>query len=161
MVQENIDQLAPVIPPETVSFWPLQPGWYIVSILFLILVAYVFYRIFKRYRRNAYRKQALNLLQEMEQIKTENRLGRLNYLLKATALKAYPRAEAAGLYGQEWLEFLSFTGGNLPFTEAPYQYLASSDYSGTSSLKQEEWTKIAFMAKNWIEKHKSFDKSKL
>ena len=158
MQDKSIDQLAPIIPPETVSFWPPQPGWYVVLFLLILVLAYLGYRIWKYRRKNAYRKAAMVRL---EKLRTEN-MGKdaiimVNQLLKATAIAGFDRNEVASLHGDEWLEFLDRSAYMNSFMNEPGRLLANSSFIDmrTVEFKESDQRKIFEISQKWIKDHKA------
>ena len=96
------DRLAPV-------------GWCVLVLLLLWLG----WRFWKRWQANAYRREALRELGEIETAPE-----RLPELLKRVALVAYPRAEVAELSGDAWLGFLDGTLGSTDFTSGCREVVA-------------------------------------
>ena len=154
---KEIIQLEPLIPPETVSFWPPQPGWYVLAIILLIASAYGVYRIIKYKKRNAYRKLALKELENLSsQNVTPTAVVGLNRLLKLTALSGYPRKEVADLTGEPWLEFLDKTCKRKGFKQTPAQVLSEISYRPVDQieLSQKDWSDLILLSAVWIKKHK-------
>jgi hypothetical protein len=92
-----------------ISWWPLAPGWW--GLLALVLMAagatYLRRRAYWRSWKGEARK-ALDLLDA--QLKNGNRqeiAARLSTLLRRIAMQRYSRAECAGLWGQDWLRWLT------------------------------------------------------
>ena len=74
----------------------------------------------RRFRKNRYRRLALEELavieQELQQPERRAKaLAEIPVLLKWTALAAFPRSEVAGLSGEKWLAFLDKTIGGKRF----------------------------------------------
>lgn len=107
----DLQNLHDIVVPTPVPWLPPAPGWYALGgtvLLFLLWDAAVLYR---RWRRNAYRRQALVELAELESALGTDKpvhllLPRVAELLKRTALAAYGRVAVASLSGQPWLDFL-------------------------------------------------------
>ena len=158
MQDKTIDQLAPIIPPETVSFWPPQPGWYVVLTLLILITAYLGYRVWKYNRKNAYRKTAMVRL---EKLRTENSIKEsiimVNQLLKATAIAGFNRDEVASLHGDEWLTFLDRSASMNSFMNEPGRLLANSSFidMGTVEFKETDQKIIFEISQKWIKDHKA------
>ena len=156
MQETNIDQLAPVIPPETVSFWPPQPGWYVLFGLLLFVLCYALYRYIIHRKKNRYRSIALREVQSLPVQKPDiSELILLNRILKATALQGFPRSTVAALYGEEWLHFLDSTAVGSNFKEAG-DLLVNSSYhkAETLEIESQQWANLLVISKYWIKKHK-------
>ncbi len=158
-VQESITQeFVPILPPEPVSFWPPQPGWYVVIALLLFLMGFIAYKLVQKKRRNAYRKRALEEHEKLSVLTYHPKLiPQLNTLLKITALQAgFPRAKIAGLTGREWIDFLEQTAMDNQFTSSQSRLLSLGSYASMEQVKVDsgEWNQILFLTEHWILKHK-------
>ena len=153
----KVNNLEPITAPEPVSFWPPQPGWYVVIAILVVLLIYGIYRYIQHKRRNAYRKRAL---QELDKLSTrpvdQALLADLNALLKVTALKGYPRNMVADLTGTPWLEFLDRTDSKSEFKDAPGNLLAKASFVQADNLQlnQNDWNELIRMSQGWIKSHK-------
>jgi len=124
--------------PEAVGWWPLAPGWWLLLAL-LASGLVVLVRIWlARRARAAARRHALRELERCRSAYAEHgnavRLGsELSELLRRTMLAYAPRADVAGLTGDEWLAWLDrdldpprFVGGaGRHLLELPYRNPAS------------------------------------
>ena len=156
-MQETIKGMEPIIPPESVSFWTPQPGWYFVLVLVLGLFGYVVYAYFQYRKRNKYRRIALIELTKLEnQPDPAALLPLLNRILKATALAGYPRDEVASLHGKPWLEFLDRTESSCSYTTKG-ELLADTVYREPTSVEIDAQTfqELLEMGNIWIKKHRT------
>ena len=106
---DPLAQLRDIHLPDGVAWWPPAPGWYVVLELALLAALIYAIRWAVRYRRAAYRRDALARLQSLPKDKTG--CAALADLLKRTALATYPRQQVAHLSGTAWLSWLADTGG--------------------------------------------------
>ena len=140
-----LSQLAPLREPAAISWWPAAPGWWILLALSVTLLTGVFLRLRKRRRKNAYRRIALAALEELRSRQAGK--DELNRLLKAAALRAYPREQVAGLHGAAWQQFLA--------SSCPK--VASGAFAELDTLYQREpWPVSGHLfeaAENWIRQH--------
>ena len=138
-------QLAPLREPVAISWWPLAPGWWILLALSVALLAGVFLWLRERRRKTAYRRIALAALEELRS--REAGKNELNWLLKAAALKAYPREQIAGLHGTAWQQFLA--------SSCPK--VASDAFTELDTLYQREPSPVSSdlldAAEHWIRQH--------
>ena len=97
--------------PETLGWWPLAPGWWVVIVAALAALLYLAWRWHKAWKFNAPRRHALRELARFEAEYLEHRnpvtLGKqLSELLRRGMLAYAPRDEVAGLTGEAWLRWL-------------------------------------------------------
>lgn len=139
---ELLDLLEPIPQPQPVSMLPQTQGWLWLGLLLLVLVVWIGRQLLTRWRSNAYRREALK-----EIASAKNDPARIAEILRRTALKAYPRGQVAGLYGEEWLAFLNRTGTG--FGEAAGQVLVATPYKPAAESVDLEPAAI-----RWIRTHK-------
>ena len=122
--------------PEPVSWWPQTLGWYILGLLLLLALAWFGWRLWQRYRRNAYRREGLA---ELDDIATDPEgLRRLPYLLRKSALAAVPRSEVAALRGGDWIAWLNRSAGSELFTDSDGQMLDRLAFADAGLLALDE-----------------------
>ena len=102
--EDLIQQLAPLRAPEPIGWWPLAPVWWVVISLVAIGLGFLCFKLLQRYQRNAYRREALQWLSELQDESADAQA--LNRALKATALQAYDATSVASLSGDGWIRFL-------------------------------------------------------
>ena len=83
-----------------------------LAVVVLVALACIIAWLVRRYRRNAYRRQALLQLQALQAEHREHGddrgyIEQVNALLKSVALAAYPRADVASRHGEAWRNFLN------------------------------------------------------
>ncbi|WP_166423119.1 DUF4381 domain-containing protein [Paraglaciecola sp. 20A4] len=100
-----LDELKDIhIPPE-ISTWPPAYGWWLVAVFILLALSAIALTVYKRYRYNAARR---NALQELALISNQQPdwPSKTNALLKRVCLNYMPAYKTANLYGQSWSELL-------------------------------------------------------
>lgn len=55
----SLQQLADLILPENIHWWPLAPGWYVLVFLLVMLLVFMFYKKRQHYIKNQYRREAI------------------------------------------------------------------------------------------------------
>ncbi len=75
----------------------------------------------------------------------------LSELLRRAALARYPRAEVAGLTGEQWLAFLARQGGDPAFTGAAGRWLVEGPYRVQVTVPPAEATALLAAARRWLE----------
>ncbi|NND66923.1 MAG: DUF4381 domain-containing protein [Halioglobus sp.] len=148
---DPLAQLAPLRQPEQISWWPPAPGWWVLAAVLLALLAFALYRLWQRYQRNAYRRQALRQLALLREEASDSRefVTALNALLKSTALAAYPRRDIAAQHGARWCTFLNDS------LEPEQQFAAEfidAAYTGADVALDRE--RLAHSAECWIRRHR-------
>lgn len=136
MEQDPLSQLRDIHLPEPGGLWPPAPGWWILLVLALILVALVSWWLIRRHRRNRWLVQALSELDQLaaEPNRDTNWFGRLNQLLKRSARHQYPEQTPESLSGDGWVDFLLDTcptGSNV--TRATVETLVASSWQPVPS----------------------------
>lgn len=126
---DPLSQLRDIHLPASVGWWPPAIGWWLLALLLISVIVGSIYWLVWRYRRLAYKREALA---HMETIKArylssrddQQLLSELSSLLKRTAITRYGRDEIAGMAGNQWLTFLDRTGQTSEFSEGSGRVLA-------------------------------------
>jgi hypothetical protein len=110
--QDPLAALNPLREPHLVGWWPMAPGWWLLIGLVVLGLAFAAFRLWRRHRRNAYRRAAQRQLQEIQSRFRDHGdasrcLAEVNALLKSVALVAYPRRQIAPVSGDPWLAILN------------------------------------------------------
>jgi len=144
--------------PAPVDWWPLAPGWWVLIILVLAgLIAGVIY-LRRHIKRNAYRRQALEQLQLLENTPERDSrwLQSLNELLKRCAQSAYPQGNTASLHGEKWRHFLQQQASKVFAAPEVLNLLSSGGYRSDkeiSSALTEHANNLVEFSKQWINQH--------
>lgn len=153
LVQQK--DLGPLMEPEPIQFSFNTPGWYIVGALLILLFLFIIYRRVKLYRRNAYRREALKEIKELNNSGSKTELSQelctLMMILKLVALKAYGRQKVATLHGRSWLEFLESKSRNTSFKQ--FEKVISGAIYQNKAPDANELTKLKGLSKKWIQNH--------
>lgn len=141
-----------ILLPESVSLWPSTLGW---KLLGIVLMTYILIKVVREIRhwwRNRYRREALRRLLALA---PDAQLAALPFLLKTTALKAFPREQVAALSGKPWLDFLDAHCAAVSFCDGAGERLLEIAY-----LPRERWklsrtqeNELIEMSRTWIEQH--------
>lgn len=141
---------------EPVSFLPATKAWWWLAGAVILWLVYRGYRVFERWRRNRYRREAVAWLREaVSRINRDELLQQLPVLLKVTAMHAYGRERVASLEGSAWLGFLRRHGPQDCFTEeigAALLEVAYADPAHWSDVSNQGGALIAAV-ETWIEHH--------
>jgi cbb3-type cytochrome oxidase subunit 3 len=133
MPTDPLDKLKDIHLPDAVSWWPLAPGWWILLVLFLLMIAiaiYLYIRSQRKSRQEIIIEQALQLFDSLQEqsLNPKALIMELSKLLRRTAISLYGRGKVANLAGQHWLLFLNDYGSTKAFTEGVGQALADQPY---------------------------------
>ena len=149
----SLDNLHDIVMPEAVSWWPLAPGWYVLLVIVVGLAINFAIRAMRRYRRNAYRREALAMLLNAS-ADPSSLSSEVAVLLKRTALSAFPREQVASLTGEGWLAFLDRTGATKDFSQGAGRVLGGGQY-GVDALSEFESAALLSAAVSWIRNHRT------
>lgn len=149
----SLQYLHDIVVPDPVSWWPPAPGWYGVLLLLLTVTIGMGARAVRRWQRNAYRREALALLDELaDREPGADWMVHLAAILKRTALSAFPREQVAALSGAAWLQFLDQTGRTIAFSQGPGQLLADLTYARQPLLPADA-SALLETVRAWIKQH--------
>jgi hypothetical protein len=147
-----IKGIAEVLPPEPVSWLPATAGWKVLALLALSFAGWLAYRRLKRWRRNRYRREALRELAGLQQLSPAQRLEAIAVVLKATALRAWPRHEVAALSGASWTGWLAGAGAEL--SDPSRELLAGGQYRSAAAVDEAAVERLQAEVAGWIRSHR-------
>jgi hypothetical protein len=142
--------------PPPIGLWPLAKGWYILSLVVVVLLLFLVYAVVRFIQKGRGKRQALRVLQTYQLDYLTNRntqvsAARISELLRRVALVYYPREAVASLQGQAWIDFLNQNSKNIDFNPVsllllacPYQPMAN----------QEDLKPLFQTAKQWIKQRR-------
>lgn len=149
-----LEQLHGIHAPAEIGWWPPAPGWWILALT--ILCSLVFLIRWRRQVRaqNAYRKQAIAKLKQLQPTASVAYLNAVNALLKQTALTAFPqqRHHLASLSGEPWCRWLESVSPGLTITSNARAALGSGRYQAEPVFDPSELFNIAWQ---WLANHSS------
>lgn len=157
MTETALRTMRDIVTPTPVSWLPQTWGWGLLAGIILALLATWVFIALRRYRRNAYRREALRILETIQaDMATPERrsdgVRKISALLKQTALAAWPRESVAAITLDRWTAFLrgSVNGKEeQSLTSAlALEYRASGE-----ALSDEACDEVIANARQWIEKH--------
>ena len=140
---ELLDLLEPVPEPPPVSLWPQTEGWIWLGVIAAVGAAWLIRRWLMARRADAYRRAALK-----EIAAAGDDPAVLAEIVRRAALAAFPRAQVAGTYGEDWLAFLDRSYDGTGFSEGPGRALASAPYAPAANAPG-----LAALAAEWVRRH--------
>ena len=143
--------LRPLHLPPPISWWPPAPGWWLLALVIVGLVAAIWYSR----KRTVLRRTALKELQALELGDNSSSviITAVNRLLKRYALVCFPHETVASLTGTEWLRFLEKNGGSGRVSHELEQELLEAAYRPEVDSRFDDSALIAF-ARSWIKSNK-------
>lgn len=161
MTEAALRSLKDIAIPEPISWMPQTWGWALVAGLLAVITLVLGLRRLRRYRANAYRREALLLLHDIEEkisdpARRHDGVHDLAELLKRVALAGWPREEVATISGASWVKFLG-EHGNPASAHLLASLLDDFEYQGNETLDTipanvgDDWTSSA---RRWIEGHR-------
>jgi len=149
--------LKDIVVPAPVSWMPQTWGWLIVALLLLFAILLWCALAYRRWRKNAYRREALKHLEEIEAAvrdagKRARALNDLGELVKRTALAAWPREDVAATSGSAWAAFL-VAHGDMTNSEGFHRFFDDLEYQAGTPVSTEVADGLVRDARRWIEGH--------
>jgi hypothetical protein len=160
-----LDQLAPLISPEPVHWWPPAPGWWLLGLMLLGMVAALWrlrHRLVTRKPRaqpeaplDPQRQEALIELSRLSKPyggqPTSQWLQQLNGLLKRLCRIRYPDDHPHTLSGRAWLAFLDSRCPAAGLTR--WMILVEGAYRAECRLDDKAIDGLEQSVDIWIRKH--------
>ncbi len=156
-MNDTIPALGQLIEPAPIQFSFGAPGWYILGGILLIVLCVGVFLSWKHYRKNHYRRMALQWLQQEEQrliaAKEEAQLVyTANMLIKRIAMQLYGR-EIASLRGKDWLDFIKQTDRSVCFNDEDIELLDAL-YTSDGQINNDRAVSFVNKTKHWIKTHR-------
>lgn len=157
MTETALRSLHDIAVPPPVSWLPQTWGWAALAVLLGIAVLAALLVWLRRYRRNAYRREALRLLDGIEAdirspASREKGVHELSELLKRTALAAWPRSDVAALTGQAWLQRMDSRGAYKALARL-LDDLEYHDSAAIAALPPDSANELILNSRRWIRRH--------
>ncbi|WJH41595.1 DUF4381 domain-containing protein [Aliirhizobium terrae] len=158
MTEMALRSLHDIVMPQPISWMPQTWGWATLAALLLLLLLAIAILAVRRFRRNAYRRDAVRQLAKLEGEMTDaarrgDAIRELAELLKRTALAAWPRAQVATLAGAGWAQFLGRSGSVGQPLATLLDDLEYREDATFASLSEEQMKHTLRAARQWIEEH--------
>jgi hypothetical protein len=156
-----LDQLRDIHLPEPISWWPPAPGWWLLALSVCALLGWLLTWLYRRYRANSYRREALHQLQQLQSDSDpQEQLQALFILLKQTANCAYPNRYPSSLTIDAFVEFLKFSCHKAVFNDM-HTDLQVLLYGKQQSDQAVDLERLFKDAQVWIKKHMLEDQLEL
>ncbi|MDK4742520.1 DUF4381 domain-containing protein [Rhizobium sp. CNPSo 3464] len=157
MTEIALRSLRDIAVPPPVSWMPQTWGWAVLATILVVVLLVVFLRWLKAYRANAYRREALAQLAEIEEkirdpVARGDGLRELAALLKRVMLAGWGRPAVAEIAGAAWVRFLSEHGDEKAST-ALERLLDDLEYHGNAEPPPDVVDQAVPAARSWIGHH--------
>ena len=139
--------------PDTVSWWPPAPGWWVLSIFALGAVMWLVYRV----RRGPVPRPRQDAAAALQRISEQfHRHGDVHELLSGLSVLlrrigiTYLSRDRAGLTGVAWYQQLNTLVGKEVFTSRSIEILCQAPYRRDVTLDSAELTGLIEQSRQWI-----------
>lgn len=149
---DPLAQLRDIHLPEAISWWPLAPGWWVVSALLIAGLAYVSHFLWQRHHAFTYRRQALAQVKQLPNDSQHQRITALFALLKRVAVSAYPELHLSSLNQAEFIDFLNQTCPKAGFDQLPADW-QTLFYAKHTEVPIELVDQLVLSSTQWIKRH--------
>ena len=151
-----LQQLRDIHLPADVSALPPAWGWWLLGVIVLAVLIGVPYYFWRRYRRNAFKREALAELAHLQtRYKSSPQeialVDDIAALIKRVAITCYGREEVAGRTGDRWLQFLDQSGNTRGFTQGPGRALGANRFRPEQTLDADA---LIDLSRDWIQKQR-------
>jgi len=132
-LQDPLVNLRGIHLPTPIAAWPFAPGWYVLFIITVLLLAWSIIKMWKMWRQYRFVKVVmfeLNLIKKEYFEKSDHcaTAAKTSILLRRTALAIYPTQGVAAIVGEAWLCFLDKTSQTQGFTQGAGRLLITAPY---------------------------------
>lgn len=146
--------------PESISWWPLAPGWWItLGLLALAAVTVYLLKIFRDKQQLG--KQSMQefttLVSQYQQDRDARQLlTSLSQLLRRVCITQFDDENIASLTGEAWLDFLDDALSNhkhqssLSFRGELGNYLVTAQYKKSISIDEQRLDHLLILSKAWL-----------
>lgn len=148
VINSSIGQL---IEPEPIGYSFNTPGWYLVLGVLLLVTLVIALVQYRKYLKNAYRREALARVEELVQSDQDSMAYEINKLLKIVAIRVFGRERVAAMFGIQWFNFLNSASNSQ--LNVDFEEFDKAIYNTGYSLGEKEKTKLVELATTWIKKH--------
>ncbi|MCO6358687.1 DUF4381 domain-containing protein [Roseivirga pacifica] len=135
--------------PPPVSFTFEATGWHALAWVLLVLAIVAAALFYRNYKRNAYRRNALEELRKVSD--GAHPFPHALVVLKSVAIQVFSREKVGALHGEEWCAFLEKTANGVSFLAFSNEIRALVYKDEVPS--QEVQSAILSNAKMWVKSH--------
>ncbi|WP_295890501.1 DUF4381 domain-containing protein [uncultured Vibrio sp.] len=142
--------------PEPIDMLPQTLGWKALAVVAVIGAVYYSTVAYRKWKRNAYKRQALSQLEAIAstQATTATKAQTYNQILKKVASESFGNRRVSSLHGEVWSQFLKDTC-QIEADEALLQRWQTNLYKSETEMDELDLTHLAVWTKKWISTHKA------
>ena len=138
--------------PTAGGWWPPAVGWWIVGVTLIVLLVILIAFAARHWKKGKARRQVIASLKKVNVGQSSSAaIQEMSELIKRFAISEFGREKVSGLYGSDWLEFLSQTGKEKnDFLNGPGKCLEEGPYRRSPQVDIEslrsvliDWCKTA------------------
>ena len=155
IAEASLNNLNDIIVPDAVGFFPLAPGWIIVTVLILALLFHFAFKAYSRYQRSLYKREAMKELESYSKESRDEILALLT-LAKRVGIAAYGRDQIAKLSGENWWDFME-QYSKVKIDKALREELSDFLYDDSRQHESIPYVTVKEMVTLWIKTHKDGD----
>lgn len=139
--------------PDSISWWPLAWGWWLLLLGGIALII-LLYQLIRYIIRKTPVKTAKTLLADIKQNKqmdNAQKVRELSVLLRRVAMSVAPETDVAGLTSTAWLAFLDAPMQTPSFSEGIGACLADAPYRRVV-LSDADLAQLIKLCENWLKR---------
>ncbi len=153
-MMENRLPLRDIHLPDSISWWPPAPGWWLLLVLTLLLLG-LGYLLYKRLRRPLLHKSAREELAGITDRYQQHGdkqllLQDLSSLLRRIGISYLGREQAAGITGDSWYQQLNQLGARQDFSPALIELLSAAPYQPSPRLSEQDIDALVLQIRRWL-----------
>lgn len=136
--------------PDPISWWPIAPGWWLLT-AFILIVAFSLYFFIKRMLRTTLKKEASKALNQIESSfqTTKNAsqcISEISLFLRRAMISQ--NSEVASLTGEAWLSLLDQRLAEPQFREGCGRILLHGPYQET--VNENDVVQLIELCRTWV-----------
>jgi len=158
MIDNGMPVLRDIHSLDAVPWWPIAPGWWLLTGLLALLIVAAAGRYWLIYHgpwvgwRGDARRQLRALKKSLPEEDPREVAGRLSELLRRIAMAHSGRREAAGLTGDDWLQWLAIHDNSGFDWERRGHLLLTAPYMPPAlAVARKELSALIVAARHWID----------
>lgn len=146
-----LKQLRDIHLPDSVSWWPLAIGWWIVLAIIVAVIVLLIIKAVMLQRRKRFARYALIELKDVKQSDAKDWLMQTHQIMRRASLCYFPKSQVAVMDNRHWVILLYQTGGDI-WTQQSLQLLEDGVYRNPDSISPDHKEQFLNESALWLEK---------